>query len=325
MCNNNHLFFFLVCWLSATALLAQPNWAAPRGADFSFNATVTAVVRVNGEVVNDVANQIAVFHEGEIRGYSPAQDLSAVTQLPHEVYYFPTVYSNESPNLMQIMVYHAATDMVYKAIQTFSFQHQAVFGDLSEPFFVDITTSSVLPAELVGFTATPAAKSIVLNWTTASEVDNAGFYIERRSEDTEFIPLYFMPATGAGEYEYTDRAPSAGVTFYYRLRQTDLDGTTSFSRIVTAQLTAGEENAWRVYPNPVVGTTLKIMVSDGENQPSSAHLYGLDGRLIQQQDYAPSSRGEDQIFRFPALPPGNYMLALRGPDSGSRRLITIVR
>jgi hypothetical protein len=126
-----------------------------------------------------------------------------------------------------------------------------------------------LPIQLASFTGTAVNSStVLLHWTTLSELNNYGFFVQRRQaqaqEYTE-IPNSFVPGHGTTiepqHYSFTDN--SATVTsWYYRLRQIDLDGSEHFSDAIRVDVVTGvAEEIPRVftlaqnYPNPFNPTT----------------------------------------------------------------------
>ena len=87
--------------------------------------------------------------------------------------------------------------------------------------------SSIVPVELSSFSASVTLNNVELNWTTATETNNFGFSIERRSEDSEFEEIGFVKGNGTStlinSYSFIDLKPLSGVV-YYRLKQIDIDG-----------------------------------------------------------------------------------------------------
>ncbi len=86
------------------------------------------------------------------------------------------------------------------------------------------SASEPLPVELSGFSAKVADDTVVLNWTTESEVDNAGFYIYRsETEDGEFKVVNPSMIQGAGTtgertaYTWTDTTAKPNTVYYYRI------------------------------------------------------------------------------------------------------------
>jgi hypothetical protein len=110
---------------------------------------------------------------------------------------------------------------------------------------------TALPVELLHFTAVPEGPHVTLHWTTASELNNAGFQVERSSDGERFDAIIHVPGMGTTqqvtEYQALDRDPLPGLS-YYRLRQTDLDGTVTWSDVVVV---VREQDRLGAYPNPV--------------------------------------------------------------------------
>ncbi len=119
-----------------------------------------------------------------------------------------------------------------------------------------------LPIQLASLTAAPASGSgVTLNWKTASETNNYGFYVERSVNKSSgfaavsgLIPGHGTSTTGF-TYSYTDKTAPAG-TAYYRLKQVDLDNSVHYSDAVMLTTTGVAETAPIVfalsqnYPNP---------------------------------------------------------------------------
>ena len=105
-------------------------------------------------------------------------------------------------------------------------------GDLEAPLLVD----------LVSFTATGFEDYVLLEWETASEIDNAGFYLwrsEKKSSKYEMITT-LIPAKGSStegaEYSYEDFDVVSGLTYFYELEDVDYDGLSTFHGPVSATL-----------------------------------------------------------------------------------------
>jgi autotransporter-associated beta strand protein len=95
--------------------------------------------------------------------------------------------------------------------------------------------SSSLPITLINFNATASASSIILRWHTASETNNDYFTIERSTDGKVWKQVANIEGAGnstvTNAYNFTDNY-SSSATLYYRLLQTDFDGTKSYSPII---------------------------------------------------------------------------------------------
>ena len=122
-----------------------------------------------------------------------------------------------------------------------------------------------LPIELVSFIATSREYVINLNWQTATELNNYGFEIERKTENTDFIKIGFVEGNGTSNtshsYTYVDKIRTNGKV-QYRLKQIDRDGVFKYYGPVEVTVSAPkifslEQN----YPNPFnPSTTIRFGV-----------------------------------------------------------------
>jgi hypothetical protein len=95
--------------------------------------------------------------------------------------------------------------------------------------------SPIKPIELISFAAFPHSEGVQLEWITASELNNDYFTIERSQSGEGFEPVNTVRGAGTksnqSKYSLLDSNPLAG-TSYYRLKQTDFDGKSTYSDLV---------------------------------------------------------------------------------------------
>ena len=122
------------------------------------------------------------------------------------------------------------------------------YTNTSSPFY-SASTELPLPVTLVCFNGSVSATEggVVLEWKTASEVNNFGFTVQRKSSlDAEYadIPGSFIEGKGttveAQRYSYVDKSIAAAGTYAYRLKQQDLDGTLHYSQSVLVSMTLAD-------------------------------------------------------------------------------------
>lgn len=125
------------------------------------------------------------------------------------------------------------------------------------------SSTIVLPITLRSFDASVVGGKVHLEWVTATEQNNHFFTIQRTVDAAEFIDLDTLAGAGTTNtdrsYEWIDHTPYTGHN-YYRLKQTDYDGTSSYSELAAVKIDLN--NSLRVYPNPVGGERLTIESAD---------------------------------------------------------------
>lgn len=119
---------------------------------------------------------------------------------------------------------------------------------------VYITYDAIIPVELVSFNALVSGNNVVLSWKTASELNNSGFEIQRKTENSNWNKIGFVQGAGTStesrSYSFSDPYSGQG-TVSYRLKQIDFDGTSVFSEVVTVDLsTPTEFKLNQNFPNP---------------------------------------------------------------------------
>ncbi len=110
-----------------------------------------------------------------------------------------------------------------------------------------------LPIDLLSFDAIYNNGFVYLQWTTATELDNDFFTVERLAQNDKWLIVAELDGAGTSSavrhYQHVDRKPPHG-TQYYRLKQTDFDGSFTYSSIISANSLSGNFKL-TYYPNPV--------------------------------------------------------------------------
>ena len=127
--------------------------------------------------------------------------------------------------------------------------------------------SQLIPVELASFTASANNNSVELNWSTATELNNSGFEVERAFLGSEFEKIGFVSGYGTStethSYSFVDQSLAVG-SYAYRLKQVDLDGSYEYSNVVNVDVTNPVEfELSQNYPNPFnPSTTIKFAIPE---------------------------------------------------------------
>ena len=143
-----------------------------------------------------------------------------------------------------------------------------------------------LPLRLLSFDGVKDANKIQLRWQTASEQNTKTFDIEFSENASQWNSIGKINAAGNSTsqrtYSFTHNSPVNGVNFY-RLKQTDINGYVSYSKIVPITLTIKGVSINSVYPNPFVHR-VKIDVSSDRNDKVRIQLSDNSGRILKVQN-----------------------------------------
>lgn len=187
-------------------------------------------------------------------------------------------------------------------------------------------TVAPLPVELVNFTASKKEKTILLNWETASEINNKGFEIQRSDNGRDWEKNDFEQGAGtistARRYTYTDYQPLSGSN-YYRLKQIDNDGRFEYSTIEHVLFKGKEDDMLQVYPNPSSGQ-FTVDVHNPDNSEAQIRLFDITGKLIWENNFAAGELPKNWKKEFD-LPQGKiYIVTIQVGDQVESKKITVL-
>ncbi|RSK42378.1 LamG-like jellyroll fold domain-containing protein [Hymenobacter perfusus] len=182
--------------------------------------------------------------------------------------------------------------------------------------FIGTYGNSPLPVELVRFTAERKDNDALLQWATAQERNNNYFEVESSVDGRTFRAVGRITGHGTSnqphEYTLTDAnlARYARSVVYYRLRQVDMDGTSSLSAVQTVHVpNVASALTALVFPNPATNQ-LTVRLS-GPYGKAQGWLFDAQGRTVQElSNPLTAAAGSDIHLSVANLPTGVYTLRL---------------
>ncbi len=192
----------------------------------------------------------------------------------------------------------------------------ATFNGEEDVYYSYITdTTGITPVEFLSFTSSVAENAVTLYWSTATELNNQGFEIERSKDKTNWRRIGFREGKGTTselqQYSYSDILPDiTSPKLYYRLKQVDFNGSFKYSNIIEVKITPSVFSLAQNYPNPFnPSTTINYQLP--VNSFVSLKVYDVLGREAATlvNEYKPAGKYEVE-FNASSLPSGVYIYKL---------------
>ena len=193
------------------------------------------------------------------------------------------------------------------------------------PFtLASISSQNPLPIELLSFTAKFADGVVETQWTTASEINNDYFTVERSSDGIHFTAIGLVRGAGNStqllNYSLFDENPYTGL-IYYRLKQTDYDGTSTYSDIVPIKVKSGSLKLISVKCSSEFNT-IEIKAGFAGGEDASITILDLNGRIVSTTNF----RSEPRVLTLPVsvnLTEGVYFIrVIEGNDMVVKKVIS---
>ncbi|MBK9415548.1 MAG: T9SS type A sorting domain-containing protein [Bacteroidetes bacterium] len=180
--------------------------------------------------------------------------------------------------------------------------------------------ASPLPIDLLYFGATKKEKSVELDWSTATEINNELFVLERSIDGKEFYQIGTVIGAGNStqqlNYTFSDSEPVIGIS-YYRLKQIDFDGKYSYSKTVAINFNSSIQDVV-IFPNPA-SKIVYITAKDLSN--SNIVISDVAGRILKTEKISDSKLSVYPIEIHDLLP-GIYQLqVVRNFEQETVRLV----
>ena len=186
-------------------------------------------------------------------------------------------------------------------------------GQCSDVTILENDCLIALPVELSKFRAKENTKNatVVLNWTTDSEIDNKHFEVERAADARNFEVIGTVAGNGTTtkvhNYEFVDAKPIA--TAYYRLKQVDFAGHVSYSDIVLVEMTEASAAEVEAFPT-VAKNEINLRFKGFEAQNGTYNVFDAQGRLVHSEDVDLSNKMAYKSLNTSKFRPGIYTIVI---------------
>jgi plastocyanin len=230
--------------------------------NFNYSLGDTLLVVAKYEVVAGALNDVVSLYIFDNSAPAPLTEPALPTIGP---IVNATTSADINPGSINIRKYNAAQNVILDGLR------------------VDSAWSYIIPVELTSFAASVNGTSVNLNWSTATELNNSGFEIERKSSSSSWTKIGFVAGHGttseAKHYSYSENNLGTG-NYSYRLKQVDFDGTFEYSNAVEVEIvTPNNFELSQNYPNPFNPTTsIKFNIPEAGNVKLA--VYNLLGQEV---------------------------------------------
>ena len=188
-----------------------------------------------------------------------------------------------------------------------AFDNFTIFGEVAPP---------PLPVELLRFDGHLESVGVVLNWATATELNNDFFEVQHSMDGIEFKSIDSVQGNGTTneliDYSFTHSSPAYGINFY-RLRQVDFDGTQKYHKIVRVDndlIRADMKTS--VYPNPATPNNMRLRISTGDDHTSiNVKMTDQTGKVFFKKELKGSLTLDQKLVPNQNMTPGLYFLEVQ--------------
>jgi hypothetical protein len=160
-----------------------------------------------------------------------------------------------------------------------TFYDRALTGTEATQFY-NYSRLFALPLQWVAFTGQAQNNSVVLNWKVAAMVDNAAFEVEQSTDSRFFTKIGTVtPHDAITDYSFTTTGLQAG-KYYYRIKQVDIDGKSSFSKTIAVDIKGGAGQL-SLQTNPA--TSMLVVKNTQDSPVEELTIVDLTGRIIKRE------------------------------------------
>lgn len=311
---------------NATVTFNQATFITVKGTDGTTD--LANIIKIDGDTEGDVFCMGAMSLTGQVYGWgnSPAGMLgvnanTAGFAVPRTVQLFispapATGFSDFSVAGHFILAFyvHVPTDQYWylghnisgsfgDPANTTAFILAAAPANLNAPGGISFDCSNpYLPISWLDFNAQKQANAVLLNWSTATELNSLEFVVQHSMDGTSWLNIGIKEAAGNSNstenYSFIHTNPAKGIN-YYRLQQRDIDNNNSYSKTVSVMFNTKTKQLI-ISPNSIVNGIVNIQLQEA----NTIQIYNSTGQLVLSQKLAAGQ----QVLHVSQLIKGVYLL-----------------
>jgi glucose/arabinose dehydrogenase len=174
----------------------------------------------------------------------------------------------------------------------------------------------ILPVTLTSFTVNAQGSVNLVKWSAEAEINSKYYVLERSSNGTDFKALNQQASKnlpGQQNYSFADDKFAIGNN-YYRLKMIDIDGTTTYSKIIKIFNGSGTDDRLMITPNPVV-KEFTLSTAFPQSGPVTISVTDVTGKLVKKiSDNVGKGYVTMEIYQLEKLSAGTYFIEVRQKD-----------
>lgn len=174
-----------------------------------------------------------------------------------------------------------------------------------------LSNTYVLPVSWLSVSAAQVNSDNKVEWTTSSEVNSSYFVVQASTNGSDFVDLGKLNSaaanTGSHDYQYLHKG-AGGKAFFYRIRQVDIDGRFTYSRIVFVAASHSIVSA-KLYPNPArSNVALQFIASDKGN--AELRILNSAGQVMLKKPLSINTGSNQVVIQLSNYPTGIYQFEI---------------
>ncbi|MBC7850607.1 MAG: T9SS type A sorting domain-containing protein, partial [Chitinophagaceae bacterium] len=201
------------------------------------------------------------------------------------------------------------------SMEIVAYNNTTSHGVIVDDVEMTAVSASSLPVQWISFTGELRNRTAILNWKTAKEVNNKLFVIERSTNGSRFDSIAVSKAGNStstfNQYSYTD-AHVAGGTSYYRIRQVDIDGKNSYSKVIIVKM-QGAGSEMKVFPTAATNS-VNFNMSIDRASDAQVMIVDANGRMVLRTQKTLAAGSNQQTVDVSSLTKGSYYFQVRNND-----------